>query len=145
MRLSRETKDVYMTDDYDLHFGENGDFRIAKESLGEVSVQMIQKRSFSKKGDWKANPDCGADLPAFFGRSDIYQSVQLAKSAIQSELTKELCFNPNNFQVNVIPVSSSYLTVVVLCKTEYMETPVVVSQGLSFDSFNRVSNPLRGR
>lgn len=139
MRILRETTDIGFSDDMDFKFDSNtNDFFIANELNAEVSTQTIIKRIVSTPGEWKLQRECGAALGNFKGFTIDSDLISLIKSYIYDELTRNLTFDSRDLQVRVIPLSKSRVSIVVILKTEYMQKPVVVSTGLSLDSFTPI-------
>lgn len=137
MRINVNSVDLKFSDDFDFIIDSNKkDLKLAKEFNGEVSTQMIIRRVFSDLGDWKIFPDCGSDLSRFEGTVFDRDVSTLIKTIIVDELSREFLFNSRNIQVKVIPLSKSNLHIVVLINNDYMKKPVVVSSGLSLDSYS---------
>lgn len=136
MRITSDTIDIKMSDDLDIIIDIlDNDIAKATEYTGEVTTQMIVKRIFSRKHEWKFQPDCGANLFDHRGSQLTGDLITKIKSTVTNELIRELAFSTTDFQVKVIPLTSKEVAIVVLVQTRYMKDPVVVTGGLSLDSY----------
>jgi len=139
MRLLKDTVDLGFSDDMDFIFDPNEeDMDIANELNATVSTQTIIKRLVSSPGDWKLQPDCGVGLGRFKGYNIDEDIISMIKSFVLDELTRGLTFDPRDLRIKVIPLTKTQVTVLVVLKTSYMKKPVIVSTGLSLDSFTPI-------
>ena len=139
MRILKDTIDIGFSDDMDFIFDSaKQDLDIVNELNATVSTQTIIKRLVSTPGDWRLQPDCGAGLGDFKGYVIDEDLIILIKSFVLDELTRGLTFDPRDLRIKVIPLTKNQITVVVILKTDYMQKPVVVSTGLSLDSFTPI-------
>lgn len=141
MRLDRNTFDLTFSEDMDFIFDEDkSDLKTTNDVEGELTIQMVIKRVFSSKGDWLLQSECGANLESFKGFEVNNDLISLVKSSIINELTRELMIDPRAIVIKAIPMGRTRLSLVIVVKTQYMKTPVVVAKGLSLDSYISVSN-----
>lgn len=141
MRLDRDTFDLSFSEDMDFIFDEDkSDLKTTNDVEGELTIQMVIKRVFSSKGDWLLQSECGANLESFKGFEVNSDLISLVKSSIINELTRELMIDPRAIVIKAIPMGKTRLSLVIVVKTQYMKTPVVVAKGLSLDSYVSVSN-----
>lgn len=141
MRLDRNTFDLTFSEDMDFIFDEDkSDLKTTNDVEGELTIQMIIKRVFSSRGDWLLQSECGANLESFKGFEVNSDLISLVKSSIINELTRELMIDPRAIAIKAIPMGKTRLSLVIIVKTQYMKTPVVVAKGLSLDSYVSVSN-----
>ena len=144
MRITNNSIDIKFSDDMDFIIDKDtSDLKKAYEFNGEVSTQMIIKRCFSDIGDWQMHPFTGAGLNKFEGLNFNRDLSGLIKTTIIDELTREFLFNSRNIDVKVIPLTKSSLKIVVAAQNNYMKKPVIVTSGLSLDSYvSRQTSPI---
>lgn len=113
----RETVDLYFTDSGDFVLGDNGDFRDTKNDHLRGFVQRMVTRVMSNQGDWRLQPQVGANLQEFLGKQNTREVGDRVKQRVQSELIGGGVLRAQELLVDVIPLSSTSIAIIVVVQS----------------------------
>lgn len=160
-----ETKNA-SNDSVDVSFTFEGDFKIAKEvsgndmpekeesdklvslpgdiqmngnKYGSVTRATILKRLYSNKGEWVDAPECGADIESFIGMNLTIENLNIMREAIVQALTFDGFIAGKNLNVEVMPIDSSNVKIVILARNVYSPEFQVITLDFSIEE-NRFTN-----
>lgn len=104
--------DIALSYDGDLILDENDDLRII--SSIEWFKREINKILKTKLGEWKSDPNIGMDLENFHGQANNRNVAINIKKEIQRALTLDNFQFPGQFEIQVIPISTSEITIYII-------------------------------
>ena len=109
----------------DLYYTEGGDFFLdtdtndladTKNDLYRTFIQRLDTRMNSGKGDWKLQPTLGVGLTDFLGKKSTQALARAMQDKIYSELLLDNLLRPNEFSVQVLPITPVKLAIVVFVR-----------------------------
>lgn len=109
----------------DLYYTEDGDFFLdtatndiadTKNDLYRAFIQRLDTRLNSGKGDWILQPNIGVGLTDFVGKKSSASLARTIKDRIYSELLLDNFLRPNEFTIEVLPLSQIKLAIVIFVR-----------------------------
>jgi hypothetical protein len=110
----RRIVDLYFTDTGDFVLGENLDFRDTKNDHLRGFLQKAVTRVMSSHGDWRLQPQVGANLQEFLGKQNNRATGEAIRSRVHNELVSSGLLRAGEFIVDVFPVTKSSVAVVIV-------------------------------
>jgi len=106
----RET-DILVDDDGDLVVGANGDLALSKPS--RTAIQDIAFRVRSQHDDFQLHPLIGANLAPLVGEPNNRRNGDRIRTLVQRALTRDGRFSPDSLSIEVVPVSSEDIVILI--------------------------------
>ena len=117
-RLDRfTTLDVYWTEDGDLDITDAGDIKDTREDINRALAQEIRTVLKADRGDWRTEPQMGADLTSLIGTVNKLSLASVVAEMVYRALVDYNIVDINQALVLPIPVND-----VILVRT-IVETP----------------------
>lgn len=103
--------DILVDDDGDLVVGSDGDLSIA--DTWRTAVQDAVFRIRTELGDYTPNSDIGSNLHSKVGAYNTRENADTMHAMIKRALSYDNRFAPNEYSINIIPVSKSTIVIMV--------------------------------
>lgn len=100
----------------DLYFTESGDFALdaKREDLLDTSnsnyrafIQEILTRALSNKGEWRMQPDIGANINDYLGQPNNAVLGQRVYNSLYNALTQNGFLKSSELKIDVFPISKN--------------------------------------
>jgi hypothetical protein len=108
--------DIYFSEEGDLQVGTDGDLKDTKLDAYRGFVQAVDTVIKSSAGDWRSLPDIGADLSKFVGARNTAATGANIQRTIEGHLYREGLISMGDVRVQVLPVSSSMVTMIIFVR-----------------------------
>lgn len=112
-----------------------GDFQDTKRLKYRAWLQRVNTRLVSAVNDWKYL-GIGADLKSFMGAENSEKTSEFVRARIIDELTRDDLCRAKELQVEVIPLSPSYLGIIVAARPPGAREDVIITHGLGLRDTN---------
>ncbi len=106
--------DLYFTEAGDFFISPQGDLEDTRLDFYRGFTQRVDTRMSSAKGDWATQPQMGVGLTDFSGKRNTAELGRAIKARVYSELLRDDLLRPNEFSVDVIPISATHLAISVV-------------------------------
>lgn len=107
--------DIQLDPNGDLKLLPNGDIALVDDV--DALEQAIRWRLMTQLGSWALEPECGTDTESFAGRPNNEQTAEELRAEIYSALGHDEFLMIDEVDVQVAPISSSKLAVILMLRT----------------------------
>lgn len=116
--MPQNARDIEWDDDGDLVIDDSGDLKLATPE--RTVIQDIEFRLKTQHWDYAPDPQIGANLKKFVGRTNTRATGEAIKEAAYYSLIKDGRFRKDQISVDVLPLSKSILAIIVFLN-DYIE------------------------
>lgn len=115
MSFHRSKVDLLFSDSGDFSLdSKRGDISDTTELLYRAFIQQILTRIESSRGDWKLEPNIGANLLNFAGKVNTPVLGNSIRLAVVNSLIQDSFIKSSELKVEVFPVSKTNIAILVL-------------------------------
>ena len=107
--MAKDRHDLRITPKGDLALTPEGDLMVATGRL--YREQQVRMRMLAAPGEWRSDPNFGADLDAFRGQPNTREVAERMVSRIATALVHDGLFDPWEIEVEAYPTSHEAMTV----------------------------------
>lgn len=101
--------DLYFTEGGDFFVGANGDLEDTKKHQYRGFIQKVLTKIKSTKGEWRLQPQLGANISFILGKKNTKEQADRLKSFILKELIKDSFISAKEINISVFPGSKETL------------------------------------
>jgi hypothetical protein len=107
--------------DIDLYFTSAGDYFLdpdvndlldTRKIKLRCLIQRVMTRIRASKGDWRSQPQIGAQIAGFAGRPNTAETAEEIKSMLSNELMVDGFLKPNEVAIEIFPVSKRQIAII---------------------------------
>ena len=134
MKITKMSRDVYMTPDGDLFMDKDQAKDIYRSGPGknELLESLLAKRLLSTKGDWAFAPYCGTQLIDFVGMPNTRETAAYMQARIVQSLTEDNMIVSGGLEVDIAPTGQNTLFILMNIAGIEKSFPMI-TQGYGYD------------